>query len=342
MAETAEWVPGPRKAAILLATLGAEASASVLKHCTEKEIERVTAELLALGDLRSMDHEVQNKILDEAMRLSMVEGGLPSSAFDYAWEILAEVLGEAGANELLKRLRSGESGGIPFSFMQNTEPAQLVKFMSDEHPQTIALILSYLSPERAADILSELSPDLQREIAERIVMMEQASPDVVREVEYGLAEKLSPMLADAKYESARGLDSLVAVLKSVSRSTEKTILEHLAETNPHLAEKIRQKMFVFEDLVLLDDRAIQKVLREVDKKDLTLALRGAPPKIRDLIFRNLSSRAREMLEDEIEAMGPQRLSDIEQAQQAIVNTVRDLEEAEEIVIAQQGGGEVVV
>ena len=342
MADNRIVVGGPRKAAILLATLGSQTSAQVLRHCSEIEIERATTELLNLGDLHLMNLEVQSAILDEAMRLSLVEGGLPSSAFDYAWEILSDVLGEPGANELLKRVRKGEGGGVPFAFMQQTEPGQLVKFLSDEHPQTIALILSYLTPERAAEILSVLRPDLQRAVADRLVNMEQASPDVVREVEIGLAEKLSPMLANAKYESARGVDSLVAVLKSVSRSTEKTILEHLSETNPKMAEKIREKMFVFEDLTVLDDRSVQVLLREVDRKDLTLALRGAPPRIRDMIFNNLSARAREMLEEEIEAIGPQRLSDIEEAQRSVVNTVRDLEEAEEIIITGAESGEVVV
>ena len=335
------WLPGPRKAAILLATLGSEASAEVLRYCTERQIEQVTAALQELGDLRTLDPEVQNEVLDEAYRMSMVEGGLPSSALDYVWEVLARVLGESGANEVIKRIRRGDTG-IPFSFLRNTEPIQLVKFLEDEHPQTVALVISYLPPELAAQILSELSPELQQEVAERIVVMEQAPLDVVKEVEQGLADKLSPVLQYTTFEAARGIDSLVAILKLVNRSTEKTILEHLGETNPQLADEIRSKMFVFEDLVLLDDRSVQLVLREVNRKDLALALRGAPAKIRELIFRNLSTRARQMLEEEIEAMGPQRLTVVEQAQQRIVQVVRQLEEADEIVIARGGAKEVVV
>lgn len=338
---TGGWLSGPRKAAILLATLGSDASAEVLRHCTEQQIERATAELLELGDLRTVDPEAQNEILDEAFRMSMVEGGLPSSSVDYVWEILSKVLGESGANELIKRIRRGDTG-IPFSFMGNMEPDQLVKFLEDEHPQTIALILSYLTPEHAAEILSELSPGLQRDVAERIVVMEQATPDVVQEVEEGLVEKLSPMLDYTGYEAARGIDSLVAIMKLVNRSTEKTILEHLAEANSKLAEEIREKMFVFEDLVLLDDRSVQRVLREVDRQDLPLALRGAPKKIRELIFRNMSTRARQMLQEEIEAMGPQRLSTVEQAQQRIVAVVRRMEEEDEIIIARGGAREAVV
>lgn len=337
----ADWLSGPRKAAILMATLGADASAEVLRYCSEREIERVTSELLSLGDLRSVEPDLQNDVLDEAFRMAMVEGGLPSSSLDYVWEVLSKVLGDSGANELIKRIRRGDTG-IPFSFMRNTEPAQLVKFLEDEHPQTIALILPYLTPEHAAEILSELGPDMQQDVAERIVRMEQAAPEVVKEVEQGLADKLSPMLAYTGYEAARGIDSLVAIMKLVNRSTEKTVLEHLGDANPKMAEEIREKMFVFEDLTLLDDRSMQLVLREVDRKDLALALRGAPERINDLVFRNMSTRGRQMLQEEIEAMGPQRLSSVEQAQQRIVDVVRRMEEAEEIFIARGGAREAIV
>lgn len=336
-----EWLSGPSKAAILLAALGSEASAEVLRQLTEREIEQVTSELMALGDLRSVDPGTQDEILNEAIRMSMVVGGLPSSSVDYVWEVLAQVLGEAGAGELIKRIRRGDTG-IPFSFMRNMEPAQLAKFLEEEHPQTIALILSYLTPQHAAQLMSALSPDMQRDLAERIVVMEQAAPDVVQEVEQGVVDKLSPMLQHTGYEAMRGIDSLVAILKLVSRSTEKTILEHLGETNPKLAEEVRGRMFVFEDLVLLDDRSVQLVLREVDRKDLSLALRGAPEKIRDLIFRNMSTRAQQMLQEEIDGMGPQRLTSVEEAQQRIVDVVRRMEESEEVIVARGGGKEVVV
>lgn len=338
---TRQWTSGPRKAAILLATLGSEISAQVLRYLTDREIEQVTAELLALDDLRSLDPEVQNEVLDEAYRMSMVEGGLPSSGLEYVWEVLAQVLGETGANELIKRIRSGNTG-VPFGFMEDTDPAQLAKFLEDEHPQTIALILSHLRPRHAAQILSHLSPELQRELAERIVLMEQTAPDVVQEVERGLTRKLSPMLSYTDYRTVRGVDSLVDILKLVNRSTEKTILEHLSETNPQLADQVRQKMFVFEDLVLLDDRSVQRVLREIDPKDLPLALKGAPAQIRDLIFRNMSTRARQMLQEELETMGPQRVTNVEKAQQRIVDVVRRLEEAEEIIVARGGVSEVVL
>lgn len=334
-------ISGPQKAAILLATLGPEASAEVLRYLPEQDIERVTAELLALDDLAAVDSETQGGVMNEAYELSMVQGGMPTSAQDYVWDLLAQVMGEASANEFLKRVRRGKTNDTPFSFMEGTDTAQLAKFLENEHPQITAVILSYLKPRHGAEILSHLNPDLQRELAERILQLDRVSPEVVREVEEGLSRKLSPMLSRADPGTEQGVDSLVAILKWVDRGTEKTILEYL-KANPQLAEQVRQKMFVFEDLVMLDDRSVQRVLREVDPRDLPLALRGVSTQIRQLIFRNMSTRAREMLQEELDTMGPQRLSDVEKAQQQIVEVVRRLEEAEEIVIARGGLAEMLV
>jgi len=334
-------VSGPQKAAILLATLGPEVSAEVLRYLPEQDIEQVTAELLTLDDLATIDSETQSGILDEAYELSMSPGGMPTSAQDYVWDVLAQVMGETSANEFLKRVRRGKVKGTPFSFMEGTDTAQLAKFLENEHPQITAVILSHLKPRHSAEILSHLNPDLQRELAERILQLDRVSPEVVREVEEGLSKKLSPMLSRAEPGTEQGIDSLVAILKWVDRGTEKTILEYL-KANPQLAEQVRQKMFVFEDLVMLDDRSVQRVMREVNPKDLPLALRGVSTQIRQLIFRNMSTRARDMLKEELDTMGAQRLSDVEKAQQQIVEVVRRLEEAEEIVIARGGLSEMLV
>ncbi len=332
---------GPRKAAALLMMIGTEASAAVLRHCGDKEIERLTQELINIGDITTIALQDQHAILDECVWLARVQGGAAGSGLDYTWQLLTQVLGEARANELIKRIRTGDSG-IPFDFMRGTDPGQLAEFLQEEHPQTVAVILSYLPPEQAAQILSRLRPELQRDLAERIVSMGQMAPDVVKDLERGLAAKLTPMLTNIQDEAAKGIDSLVAIMKSVDRGTEKTILEYLATHNPALAEQLRQKMFVFEDLVLLDDRSVQRVLREVDPKDLPLALKAAGYEVRDLIFRNLSTRARDMLKEELESMAPQRLSNVEKAQQRIVDVVRRLEDAEEILISRGGEKERIV
>lgn len=321
--------------------IGTEASASVLRHCTDKEIERLTSELLTIGDITTISLEEQQAILDECIWLARVQGGVAGSGLDYIWDLLVNVLGEARANELIKRIRTGDTG-IPFEFMRNTDPGQLAKFLQEEHPQTIAVVLSYLPAEQAAQIMSRLRPELQRDLAERIVAMGQMAPDVIKEIEQGLAKKLSPVLMNIQDQSAKGIDSLVTIMKSVDRGTERTILEYLAVHNPALAEQVRQKMFVFEDLTLLDDRSVQRVLREVDPKDLPLALKTAGQEVRDLIFRNLSTRAREMLKEELESMAPQRLSAVEKAQQRIVDVVRRLEDSEEILIARGGEKERIV
>jgi len=332
---------GARKAAALLMMLGADVAAGVLRHCNDKQIEALTQELLGIGDVTSISLEEQKSILDECVWLARVQGGVAGSGLDYVWQLLTQVLGEVRANELIKRIRTGDSG-IPFDFLQGTDPDQLAESLQEEHAQTVAVILSYLPPKQAAQILSRLRSDLQRDVAERVVTLGQMVPEVIKEVERGLAEKLSPMLANVYGRGVRGVDSLIAIMKNVDRGTEKTILEYLSTHNPALAEQVRQKMFVFEDLVLLDDRSVQRVLREIDPKDLPLALKGAGVEVRELIFRNLSTRAREMLNEELESMSPQRLSNIDKAQQRIVDVVRRLEEAEEIFIARGGEKERVI
>jgi flagellar motor switch protein FliG len=229
----------------------------------------------------------------------------------------------------------------PFDFIRRTDPAHLLNFIQQEHPQTIALILAYLEPQKASIILGALPHDIQSDVAKRIATMDRTSPEVLREVERVLEKKLST-LSSEDYTAAGGVENIVEILNLVDRSTEKGIIESLEEEDPELAEEIKKRMFVFEDIVLLDDRAIQKVLREVDTAELAKALRGVETEVQDKIFKNMSRRASALLKEEMEYMGPVRLKDVEETQQKIVSIIRKLEDSGEIVVARSGEDEMVV
>ena len=229
----------------------------------------------------------------------------------------------------------------PFEFIRKTEPSQVLNFIQDEHPQTIAMILSYLSPGQASMILGALDPDKQADVAKRIATMDRTSPEVIKEVERVLERKLSSLI-NQDYTIAGGVDAIVAILNTVDRGTEKRIMESLEIEEPELADEIRKKMFVFEDILLLDDRAIQRVMRDVDNSDLSVALKGANEEVQAAIFKNMSSRMATMIKEDMEFMGPVRMKDVEEAQQKIVGIIRKLEDSAEIVISRGGGDELVV
>ena len=229
----------------------------------------------------------------------------------------------------------------PFEFVRKTDASQLLSFIQDEHPQTIALILSYLAPNQASMIISALPPDRQADVAKRIAIMDRTSPDVIKEVERVLESKLAS-LVNQDYTIIGGVDSVVEILNAVDRGTEKHIMETLEIEEPELADEIRKKMFVFEDILLLDDRSIQRVLREVDNNDLAIALKGANEDVQNAIFNNLSKRLAVMIKEDMDFMGPVRMKDVEEAQQKIVNIIRKLEDSSEIVISRGGGDEIIV
>ncbi len=229
----------------------------------------------------------------------------------------------------------------PFEFVRKTDPSQLLNFIQDEHPQTIALILSYLSAAQSALIISALPPDRQADVAKRIAVMDRTSPDIIKEVEKVLESKLAS-LVNQDYTIVGGVDAVVEILNTVDRGTEKHIMETLEIEEPELADEIRKKMFVFEDILLLDDRAIQRVLRDVDNSDLAIALKGSNEEVQNAIFNNLSKRLAVMIKEDMEFMGPVRMKDVEEAQQKIVNIIRKLEDSAEIVISRGGGDEIVV
>ena len=330
-------ISGKEKAAVLLVSLGPELSASVFKHLREEEIEDLT---LAIAGLKRIQPELRDEVMEEFHDLITAREFIEQGGIDYARQLLEKALGAERAEEIIKRL-TASLAVRPFDFARKTDPSQLLNFIQNEHPQTIALILSYLHPEQAGLILSSLSPELQVDVARRVAKLDRTTPEVLQEIESTLEQRLSAFAMD-DYTVAGGIESIVDILNMVDRATEKTILDSLEEEEPELAEEIRKRMFVFEDIILLDDRSIQKVLREVDSKDLAMALKTASEEVSARIFKNMSKRAAEMLKEDIEYMGPVRLRDIEETQQKIVAIIRRLEDMGEIIIARGGEDEVIV
>ncbi len=328
---------GKQKAAIFLVTLGSEISAEIFKHLREDEIETLTFEIARLENIESQDRD---QVLMEFQELMMAQDFISSGGIDYARELLEKALGPQKAVDIINRLTSSLQVR-PFDFIRRTDPAHLLNFIQQEHPQTIALILAYLEPAKASVILGSLPHEIQSDVAKRIAIMDRTSPEVLREVERVLEKKLST-LSSEDYTAAGGVESIVDILNLVDRSTEKTIIEALEEDDPELAEEIKKRMFVFEDIVLLDDRAIQKVLREVDTQELAKALKAVDSEVQDKIFRNMSKRAATLLKEDMDYMGPVRLKDVEESQQKIVSIIRKLEEQGEIVVARAGEDELVV
>ncbi|MBO7993656.1 flagellar motor switch protein FliG [Leptospira interrogans] len=328
---------GRQKAAVFLIAVGSEVSSEIFKHLREDEIEQITFEIARLDKITPEDKE---KVLVEFNELMMAQEFISNGGIDFARGLLEKALGNQKAIDIINRLTSSLQVR-PFDFIRRTDPQHLLNFIQNEHPQTIALILSYLDPQKASNILSNLPHTIQAEVAKRIATMDRVSPDVLREVERVLERKLST-LASEDYTSAGGIDSVVEILNLVDRGTQKTIIEALEEEDPELAEEIKKRMFVFEDIVLLDDRAIQKVMREVDNSDLAKALKSVDTEVQEKIFKNMSKRAANLLREDMDFMGPIRIKDVEDAQQKIVNIIRKLEDAGEIVVARAGEDELVM
>lgn len=328
---------GLQKAAIFLVILGTEVASEIFKHLREEEVERLTFEIARVD---SVDPEDRDKVLMEFQDLMMAKNFITSGGVDFARDLLEKSLGQQRANEIMNKLTSSLQVK-PFDFIRRTDPTHLMNFIQNEHPQTIALILAYLDATKSSFILSSLSHEIQSEVAKRIAVMDRTSPDVLREVERVLEKKLST-LASEDYTAAGGVDTIVEILNLVDRSTERTILETLEEEDPDLAEEIKRKMFVFEDVVMLGDKDIQKVLREVDTTELAKALKGCNSEVQDKIFKNMSKRASSVLKEDMDYMGPVRIKDVEEAQQKIVTIIRRLEDNGDIVIARSGEDELVV
>ena len=330
-------VSGVQKAAILLIALGPEKSAQVFKHLKEEEIEELTLEI---ANTKSITTQTKDEVINEFYEICLAQQYIAEGGIGYAKELLEGALGPEKAMEVIGKLTASLQVK-PFEFVRKADASQLLNFIQDEHPQTIALILSYLAPQQAAQIVSALPPDRQADVAKRIATMDRTSPDVIKEVERVLETKLAS-LVNQEYNIIGGVDAVVEILNAVDRGTEKHIMENLEIEEPELADEIRKKMFVFEDILLLDDRAIQRVLRDVDNNDLEIALKGSNEEVKSVVLKNLSKRLAAMIEEDIEFMGPVRMKDVEEAQQKIVAIIRKLEDSAEIVISRGGGDEVIV
>jgi len=337
MAKVSQGFSGRQKAAILLISLGPEVSAQIFKHLREDEIEQLTLEI---ANVRKVDGADKETILGEFHQICLAQEYISQGGIMYAREILEKALGEQKALEVINRL-TATLQVRPFDFARKADASQILNFIQNENSQTIALVLSYLQAEQSSQILSSLPQDKQAEVARRVALMDSTSPEVISQVERILEQKLSATVTQ-DYTSAGGIESIVHILNGVDRGTERTILDALEIQDPELAEEIKKRMFVFEDIVNIDNRSIQRIIRDIENADLQLALKVASEEVRESIFGNMSKRMAETFKEEMEYMGPVRLRDVEEAQTRIVATIRRLEESGEIIIARGGGDDIIV
>lgn len=338
MAKDNQSLTGVQKAAILFITLGPEAAAGIIKKLPESEIQKITYEIANIASVKS---EQKQGILEEFIEMNKAKDYLIEGGIEYAKNLLSKALGSQRAMEILDKVTEATQQFRPFAIARKADAHQLLNIISDEHPQTIALILCYLQSDKSGQILSALPENVQAEVAYRIATMSNTSPMVVKEIEKVLDDKLSSVVkSDMKIIG--GVQTIVDILNQVDRTTEKNITEGLEKEDAELAEKVKESMFVFEDIITLDDVSIQRVLREVETKELALALKGCSEEVANSIFRNQSKRAAAALKEDIEFLGPVRLMDVEKAQQRIVGVIRRLDEAGEIVLSRGGEDAIIV
>ena len=337
MAKETKDLNGVRKAAILLLTLSQDEAAAVMTRLTRDQIEEVSREIASLGEIAST---ARNTVFKEFYGLALASNYVSEGGLEYAKALLKKSMPEADADKMIKQVTQ-QVATTPFAFLQKAESENLLTFIQDEHPQTIALILAHLNPVKASEILVGLPAAKQVEVVKRIANMEQTNPEVIKEVERGLEYRLSDIVSQT-FEKAGGVESVAEMLNLADRSTEKGIMEGLEAEDPELVENIRRLMFVFEDVLMVNDKGIQSVLKEVDNSDLALALKTASEDLKAKILKNMSERAAQMIAEEMQYMGPVRVSDVESAQQKIVDIVRRLEDSGEIVIGGRGGAEMIV
>ena len=338
MASLLEQYGGKTKAAMLLVCLGPEKSAKIFKHLKEEEIETLTLEIASLNAILP---EVKEDVLQEFYQVCIAQKYIVEGGIGYAKQLLEQSFGDDKANEIISKLTVSLQVR-PFDFIKKDDITQVINFIQNEHPKTIELILSYLKPVQAAEVLSSLAPEKQADVAKRIATMDRTNPDVIREIEAALENKIATLMT-GEFTDVGGIDAIVEILNSVDRNTERNIMDTLETEEVELSEEIKKKMFVFEDLLSLDNRSIQTVLREdIDQKDIATALKGASEDLQNLIFNNLSKRLAAMIKEDMEFMGPVRRTDVEEAQQKIVNVVRRLQETNQIVVARGGGDDIIV
>lgn len=334
---TALKLTGKQKAAILLISMGKEASSKVFSHMADEEIEQLT---LAIANIKKVDAKEKEEVLKEFHEMCIANDYLAMGGITFAQEVLESALGRERARQIIQKL-TVQLEVKPFDFARRVDPLQIYHFLQNEHPQTIALVLAHLENQQASAILSSLPADLQADVARRIALFEQTSPDVIKEVEHILEEKLSATIRK-DFSVVGGIESIVGILNGVDRGTEKSILETLGKKDHKLVEEIKQRMFVFEDIINLDRRAIQRVIQEVDNQDLMLALKAASPEVKKIIYENMSERMVETFEEEMQYLGPVRVKDVEEAQGRIVFVIRRLEESGEIFVARGGNDGIIL
>lgn len=328
---------GPEKAAILIITLGLELSATIFKYLRQDEVERI---VLEIAKISTVPLEKRDAVVQEAYQRAIALKYINEGGIEYAKEILERSFGSNHADDMTSRLFAALKHGNPLELVKKTEPAQLLQFIQDEHPQTIALILVYMASEQAGAVLSELTPELQAEVAMRIAILQKTAPEVLEQLDELLGRRL--LVSGADFSKAGGVQSLASVMNFVDRETERNILDDLTKRDPDLAIEVKNLLFVFEDIIGLDDRSIQRILKEVDGKDLALALKAGNDDLLERIFKNMSERAATVLREDIEILGPVRVREVGKAQQAIVDVIRTLEENGQIIISRGAKDERIV
>jgi flagellar motor switch protein FliG len=329
---------GVRKAAIILIQLGREKAASVLSHLSEAEVEAISAEIARLD---VVDASESTAVLTEFTEMATAQANIAHGGLAFARTMLEQSLGEERASEIMERLQAA-AVKMPFQFLHRADPGQLRTFIADEHPQVIALVLAHMTPDKASVVIAGLPAELQAEIAHRIAVMDRTSPEIIRAVEANLERKLSSVLQPSESMRVGGVDPLVNIINRSDRVTERAIVEGLEALDAELADEVRSRMFMFEDIVHLEDRSVQLVLRQTNEAELALALKGVSEGVRDKITTNLSSRAAETLIEEIELLGAVRLTQVEEAQQSVIRKIRQLEEQGQITVHRSGSEEQLV
>jgi flagellar motor switch protein FliG len=322
-------IPGPEKAAILMITLGLDLAATIFKFLRQDEVERVVVEIAKIS---TVPIEKRDSVIQEAYQRAIALKYINEGGIEYAKEILELSFGAGQADDMTNRLFAALKHGNPLELVKKTEPAQLLQFIQDEHPQTIALILAYMQPDQAGAVISALEPELQAEVAMRIAILQKTAPEVIEQLDELLGRRL--LVSGQQFAKAGGVEALAQVMGYVDRETEKNILDGLGKRDPEVMQEVKNLLFVFEDIINLDDRAIQRILKEVDGKDLALALKTAGDELMERVMKNMSQRAAESLKEDVELLGPQRMRDVGKAQQAIVDVIRTLEENGSIVVAR--------
>lgn len=324
------------KAAIIAINLGTDAAANVFRYLKEDEIEQL---IIEISKIKSIESDVSEQVMEEFYRMCLAQKYIAEGGMKFAKDVLEKAFGAQGAANILEKVTSGLKVRA-FDFIKKIEPQYLMGFLQNEHAQTVAVILSYAKVEQASQIIAMLPKDKQLDVVERMATLDSISPEIIKDIEMSLEKKLSSVYLD-EYMEAGGVKNVAEILNHVDRSTEKYISEELYKRNKELAEEIRKRMFVFEDIVTLEDYDIQRILREVDPRDLMIALKGSNSETQEIIYANMSSRLSEIIKEDMQFLKGVRMSDVDEAQQRIVDVVRKLEEAGEITI-QRGGADYVL